>query len=90
MALSRPRAVAVSLTAMAEVAQLTGKDAEKVISLRHDGEAWVLEVDVYHLRRVPDSPDAPATYLVRLDDDGNVLDLRRVRRYVRAWIGDQN
>jgi hypothetical protein len=90
MALSRPHAITISRAALAEVAHLTGKEAEKVISLRRDGEIWALEVDVVDLRRVPDSTDFLATYLVHLDDDGNVLDLRRTRRYVRAWLGDQD
>ena len=89
MALSRPHALTISRAAMTEVAHLTGKDADKVISLRRDGEIWELEVDVVDLRRVPDTTDYLATYLVHLDDDGNVLDLRRVRRYVRAWLGDR-
>jgi hypothetical protein len=42
------------------------------------------------MRRIPDTTDIMATYAVRLDDGGNVLELHRVRRYVRAWIGDQH
>ena len=90
MALSREHAITISRAALTEVAQLTGKDAEKVVSLRRDDGDWVLEVDVVELHRIPDTTDLVATYLVRLDDDGTVLDLSRVRRYVRAWIGDQN
>ncbi len=89
MGLSRTDAIVVSRAALTEVAFLTGKDAEKVIALRRDGEVWELEVDVVDLRRIPDTTDVLATYLVRLDDRGVVLDLRRVRRYIRAWIGDQ-
>ncbi len=90
MALSRAHALTVSRAALAEVAHLTGKDAEKVVSLRRDGDVWALEVDVVDLRRVPDTTDILATYQVHLDDQGNVLDLHRIRRYVRAWIGDQH
>ncbi|WP_328305759.1 gas vesicle protein GvpO [Actinomycetospora sp. NBC_00405] len=88
MALSRERVHAVSRTALAEVAELTGKDVEKVVALRRDGEVWVLDVEVVDLRRVPESTDFMATYRVHLDDADNVLELRRVRRYVRAWVGD--
>jgi hypothetical protein len=90
MALSRSQAMAVSRAALSEVAHLTGKDSEKVVSLRREGEVWVLEVDVVDMRRIPDTTDIMATYAVRLDDGGNVLELHRVRRYVRAWIGDQH
>jgi hypothetical protein len=49
---------------------------------------WVLDVEVVDMRRVPESTDFMATYRVHLDDADNVLELRRVRRYVRAWVGD--
>ncbi len=90
VALSRARAKDVSRAALVEVAHLTGKDAEKVVALRRDGDEWVLDVEVVDLRRVPDTTDFMATYRVHLDDAGNVLRMQRVRRYVRAWVGDQN
>jgi hypothetical protein len=90
MAFSRARAKDVSRAAMVEVAHLTGKDAEKVVALRREGDDWVLDVEVVDLRRVPDSTDFMATYRVHLDDAGNVLRMHRVGRYVRAWVGDQH
>ena len=68
MALSRARAKDVSRAALVEVAHLTGKDAEKVVALRRDGDEWVLDVEVVDLRRVPDTTDFMATYRVHLDD----------------------
>jgi hypothetical protein len=88
MALSRAHAKTLSRAALAEVAQLTGKEAEKVVALRRDGEVWVLDVDVVDIRRVPDTTDFMATYRVHLDEAGNLLELHRVRRFVRAWVGD--
>jgi len=89
VAFSRARAKDVSRAALVEVAHLTGKDAEKVVALRRDGDEWVLDVEVVDLRRVPDSTDFMATYRVHLDDAGDVVRLHRVRRYVRAWVGEQ-
>jgi len=86
MALSRAHVQAVSRAALTEVAELIGKDAEKVVALRRDGEVWVLDVDVVDMRPVPQSADFMATYRLRLDEAGNVLELHRVRRFVRAWV----
>ncbi|GAA4731228.1 gas vesicle protein GvpO [Actinomycetospora chibensis] len=90
MTLSRDRVRAVSRAALAEVAQLTGKDTEQIVALRREGADWVLDVDVVELRRIPGTTDFMATYRVRLDDAGEVLDLHRVRRYVRGWVGDED
>jgi hypothetical protein len=90
MTLSRAQAKTLSRAALVEVAQMTGKEAEKVVALRRDGEVWVLEVDVVDMRRVPDTTDFMATYRVHLDDAGNVLELHRLGRYVRAWAGSHH
>lgn len=89
MALSRTQVQAQSRAALVEVAQLTGKEAEKVVALSRDGEVWVLEVDVVDMRRVPTTSDFMATYRVHLDGAGNVLELHRVRRYVRGQVRDR-
>lgn len=88
--LSRPQAVQVARRGLAQVGEMTGKTPEHVVALRHDDDVWVLEVDVVDTRRIPGTTDIMATFVVRLDDDGEVLDLHRTRRYVRAWIGDQD
>ena len=83
MTVSRTRAIAISHAAMHEVAQLTGKDAEKVVALRRDGEIWVLEVDVVemHARLSDDAQRARLPHATR----GAVRE--RERRAQRVGLG---
>ena len=44
--------------------------------------------EVLEIRRIPESTDVLASYAVTLDDDGNLLDLERSRRYRRAQVDE--
>ncbi|EMF29870.1 gas vesicle synthesis protein [Streptomyces gancidicus BKS 13-15] len=70
--------------ARAQLAELTGMEAESVSSFEQTSEGWVLEVEVLELERVPDTMSLMASYQVELDPDGDLTGYRRVRRYERG------
>ncbi len=50
---------------------------------RHD-DGWCVVVDVLEVPRIPDTTSLLASYEVRLDDRGELMEYRRVRRYRRG------
>jgi len=71
-----------------QVGELTGRAPETVSAMRRDGTGWIVEVDVVESHRIPDSTDRMAVYEATLDDQGEVVGMRRLRSYVRTWLGD--
>ncbi len=67
-----------------QIAELTGKDPESVTGVRRSEDGWLVMVDVIEDRRIPSSTDILATYEAELDNDGELLSYRRVRRYSRG------
>jgi hypothetical protein len=67
-----------------QLAALVGREPEAVTSVEHDGDGWRIALEVVELERVPNSTDVLATYEVRLDDDGDLEEYARVRRYSRS------
>ena len=68
------------------VADLTELEPESVTGLEWDGESWLVTVDIVELRRIPDTTDVLATYVVQLDPSGSLLGYRRTRRFVRGQV----
>ncbi|WP_406139553.1 gas vesicle protein [Streptomyces sp. NBC_01089] len=54
---------------------------------RTDG-GWHVDVDVLELPRIPDTTSLLATYQVDIDEQGALLEYRRVRRYRRGQADD--
>lgn len=79
-----PSARDIARSAARAVTELTGHDAETVVSIEHDDDGWEVGVEVVEARRIPDSADILATYLTRLDDDGELRSYRRTSRYIRG------
>jgi hypothetical protein len=48
---------------------------------------WCVIVEVVETRRIPDSADILATYQAEVDDDGELVSYRRLRRYNRGRTG---
>ncbi|GGX76445.1 hypothetical protein GCM10010515_50300 [Streptomyces fructofermentans] len=49
-----------------------------------EDDGWCVVVDVLELPRIPDTTSLLASYEVRLDQDGELMEYRRVRRYRRG------
>ncbi|MFF3290835.1 gas vesicle protein [Streptomyces sp. NPDC003023] len=82
---NRPlRSVEVLRTTRAQLAELTGMDAETVSSFARTDDGWRLVVEVLELARVPDTSSLLASYEVEVDTDGELTSYRRTRRYERG------
>src|SRR3954468_18797974 len=83
-------ALQVIRSAKEQVAELTGRPVEGVLGIRHaDDGGWEALVEVVELRRIPDSTDVLASYLLVLGDDGEVQEYRRTRRYCRNQVEEE-
>lgn len=68
-----------------DVAQLTGKDAENVVSCERVGDEWLVILEVVETKARISDNDVLAVYELILDDaTGDVARYRRVRRYARC------
>jgi hypothetical protein len=77
-------AAELSQAALTTVHDLTGYEPEAVTGLEWDGEVWQITVDVLELKRVPNTTDMLASYVVRLDEGGSLRGLKRERRFPRG------
>lgn len=73
----------IALRAKQQLTMLTGLKADTVSSLNHDDQGWHITADLIELKRIPESNDVLGTYVVLLDDLGNLIRYERTRRYVR-------
>ena len=89
---SRPRASGAELAkhARRELAEVTGLQAESVTSLeRADDGGWLVTVELLELSRIPDTDDMLGSYKAELDENGELVRYRRLRRYSRSQAGDE-
>ncbi|MER5472843.1 gas vesicle protein [Streptomyces sp. NPDC002935] len=63
---------------------LIGHPTEGVSAVGREDDGWCVVVDVLELPRIPDTTSLLASYEVRLDQDGELMEYRRVRRYRRG------
>jgi hypothetical protein len=79
----------IAQAARRALAEITGREAQSTTSLeRSDDGGWTVTVEVVELSRTPETDDLLGLYQVDLDDDGELLAYRRVRRYVRSQAGE--
>ena len=76
--------------ARAELSEITGLKAEAVTSLeQYDDGSWSVTVELLELSRIPETDDLLGSYEVELDESGELISYRRVRRYARSQAQDQ-
>ncbi|MET9364106.1 gas vesicle protein [Streptomyces sp. NPDC006632] len=84
----RPRAVRGAEHAARAASQslqgLIGHPTEGVTAVGREDDGWRVVVDVLELARIPDTTSLLASYEVRLDQEGELVEYRRVRRYRRG------
>jgi hypothetical protein len=71
-------------SALETVKELTEYTPEAVSALQWDGETWLVTVDVCELRRIPNTTDVMASYVVQLDEGGGLMGYKRTRRFTRG------
>ncbi len=57
---------------------------EGVSAVTRQDDGWCVVVDVLELARIPDTTSLLASYEVQVDQNGELLEYRRVRRYRRG------
>jgi hypothetical protein len=73
-----------------ELSEITGLDAESVTSLkRADDGTWKVTVELLELSRIPETDDVLGAYEAELDEKGELLGYRRLRRYARSQAGEE-
>ena len=70
-----------------ELAELVGRQPEGIVSVERQDDLWCVGVEVVETRRIPDTADILAEYLVQVDDRGRLIGYRRTRRYARGRTG---
>ena len=87
-AAKRATASQVAVRAAQQLLELTGKGAEGVTGLERTDDGWKVHVEVVEVRRIPDTTDVLALYEVQVDEDGDLIGYRRLRRYTRGKPGE--
>jgi len=70
--------------ALRQIIELTDKQAESITGVERGEDGWTVSIEVVEDRRIPSSADILATYETRIDEDGELISYRRVRRYSRG------
>jgi hypothetical protein len=70
-----------------ELAEITGLEPESVTSLERGEDGWLVTVELLELSRIPDTDDILGSYEAELDESGELLAYRRLRRYPRSQSG---
>lgn len=70
--------------ALAQFAELTNQEPERVSGMRSTNDGWSVLADVVELKRIPETASVLATYRLDIDTDGNLLGYERLRRFVRG------
>jgi hypothetical protein len=73
-----------------QLVQLTRLQPDYLSSFTKQEDGWRVTVEFVEMRRVPDSNDILATYEARLDSEGNLLSYRRLKRYRRDQIMEED
>jgi len=80
----RPKAgLAIVERAKAHLSELIGRPSEGVSSMTRTRDGWRVVVEVVELERIPRTTDILASYLVELDEDGELMSYQRLNRYYR-------
>ena len=87
-AAKRATASQVAAQAAQQLLELTGKGVEGVTGLERTEDGWKVHVEVVEVRRIPDTTDILALYEVQVDEDGDLMGYRRLRRYARGVPGE--
>jgi hypothetical protein len=81
--------MALRITELAErarlqLAEVTGFKPVAVVGSYNDAEGWHVSVDMLEMARLPESTDILGTYLVLLDEEGNMVKFEKKRTRLRS------
>jgi len=72
--------------AKAHLLEMTGQAAESVSSLSRTRDGWRITLEIVELERIPRTTDILASYVVEVDDQGELMSYIRVQRYFRNEV----
>jgi hypothetical protein len=64
--------------------ELSGAEVESVSGVDRTPDGWRITLEAVEVHRIPESTDVLASYVVELDDGGDLVRYERGRRYSRA------
>ena len=70
------------------LAEMTDRTPVQTTSVSPTEDGWLVEVEVLEDRRIPSSSDVLGLYEVELALDGELLSYRRIRRYLRGQMAE--
>jgi hypothetical protein len=82
----RPAVRDIVRSALAQFAELSGQEPDRVSGVRKADSGWSVLVDVVDLERVPATTSVLSTYRVDVDADGELTGYERIRRFTRSSI----
>jgi Gas vesicle synthesis protein GvpO len=85
----KPTGTRVVARAKEQLGELIGRPVEGALGMRRTDDGWEVVVEVVELHRVPDTTDVLASYAVALDQDGELVEYRRTRRYYRNQADEE-
>lgn len=80
--------VQVAQRAKQQLSQITGLEAATVSAVEAHEDGWKAYVNLVELRRVPSTSDVLATYEAITDAAGELVNYRRIRRFLRGQVND--
>jgi hypothetical protein len=93
MAETRTKATDVVKQAVKQLVEITGRTPEAVLGVERNGDGngdgWKVTIEVLEMQRVPNSTDLLGSYVVKLDDDGELVEYKRTRRYQRGQSDEE-
>lgn len=80
----------VALRARRELGEITGLKPQSVTALeQYEDGTWSVTVELLELSRVPETDDILGSYEVDVDEEGELIGYRRLRRYARSHVLDE-
>lgn len=74
----------VAERAKQQLAEVTGFKPVAAVGSYKDAEGWHVSVDMLEMARLPESTDLLGTYVVSLDEEGNMIKFEKKRARLRS------
>lgn len=85
---SRPAVAEVVKRVREDLSALLGRPVEAVLGVQREDKGWVVRAQVTELSRIPPTTDVLGEYEVTTDEQGELLEYRRRRRYHRNQVDE--
>ena len=69
-----------------QLVELTHIKPDTISAISKDEQGWHIFVEMIEMKRIPEATDMLATYETLSDEEGNLINFRRTRRYLREQI----